>query len=94
MTIDTNIDPTMLANDPTLFNLSIVDIRSDGTTYTEKYVNLSADATQPRYAPRVLEEESEVVAVIGGSIPQPPVQPPAGTWSWTLAQQAMERPHR
>jgi phage tail sheath protein FI len=80
MTIDTNIDPSMLAVDPTLFNLSIVDVRPDGTTYTEKYQNLSADATQPRYAARVLAMDSEVVDVVGGSIPQPPAQPPAGTW--------------
>ena len=80
MTINTNIDPDMLATDPTLFNLSIVDVRPDGTTYTENYVNLSADATKPTYAPSVLKEESQVVAVVGGAIPQPPVQPPAGTW--------------
>jgi uncharacterized protein len=80
MVIDTNIDSSMLALDPTLFNLSITDVRPDGTTYTEKYVNLSADATQPRYAVRVLQEESQVVSVVGGAIPQPPVQPPAGTW--------------
>ncbi|MDA4121766.1 MAG: phage tail sheath subtilisin-like domain-containing protein [Thaumarchaeota archaeon] len=80
MAINTNIDPSLLAADPTLFNLLIVDVRSDGTTYTETYLNLSADATQAMYAPSVLAQESQVVAVVGGAIPQPPVQPPAGTW--------------
>jgi Bacteriophage tail sheath protein len=76
--VDLNVDPDQLSADPTIFNLTVVD-DSVSPVYTEKYLNVSADQSKTRFIQRVLEEESQLVAV-KGSVPQPGAQPPSGTF--------------
>src|SRR5262245_64557621 len=59
--------------DPRLFNLTIIE--EDGAT--EKFLNVSVDQADPRYAPRVLEQDSALARVrrIAGVYQVPSVRP-------------------
>jgi phage tail sheath protein FI len=48
---------------PRLFNLTITEKVGDQVTATEKFLNVSVDATDPRYLPRVLQQGSTLVRV-------------------------------
>lgn len=68
-------------DDETLFNLTV----SETGGITEKFINVSTDANNPRYVPRVLEQSSALVRVAkdGEGWIVPDTKPPEGTTSAT-----------
>ena len=57
-------------NDPALFNLTIteVDSATGQTLNGEVFLNVSVNASDPRFVPRVLEQSSNLVRVSTGSV--------------------------
>jgi len=74
ITVDTKVNPDLKAKDPTIFNLSIIDINpAPGGGQIEKYFNLSADPAKNQYVATVLQYQSQLVQVSGTfPISQPP----------------------
>ena len=84
------------APDPNLFNLTVIEDAGEGGTASppEQHFNVSIDPDDPRYLPRVLEQNSLLVFVsqVGGNFQigtarpfatitptSPPTSPPSGT---------------
>ena len=70
--------------DTTLFNLTVLD----GTQGVEKFLNVSVNSSDPRYVPKVLEQNSKLVRVSKDGVGNwivPAARPDAATTSATAA---------
>jgi uncharacterized protein len=77
----TRVDQDIKPDSTTLFNLSVRELRDDGTTQTEVIRNVSFQPTDPRGVDRVLEQESQLVRLRGSlpsSRPAPSAAPAEG----------------